>query len=252
MAKKTLLAIVQDILNDMDSDEVNSINDTIEAQQVAQIVRTTYEELMSGANYWPHLETLMQLTASGDSAKPTHMQMPENVQYLKWIKYNKRTSTDTRDRYSEVSYMEREDFIEYLNQRNSSSSNITTVTDFSGVKLFIKNDSAPSYWTSFDDEWIIFDSHDSVVDSTLQTSKTQALAYREASFTVSDTYTPDLPAKAFPFLIAEAKSVAFNALKQMPNAKEEQRSRRQRNWLSRENWRQNGGIRKVDYGRKGK
>ena len=42
MAKMTVLEMVQDILNDMDSDEVNSINDTIEAQQVANTVRTVY------------------------------------------------------------------------------------------------------------------------------------------------------------------------------------------------------------------
>ena len=43
MAKMTLLAMVQDILNDMDGDEVNSISDTVEAEQVAQIIKTTYD-----------------------------------------------------------------------------------------------------------------------------------------------------------------------------------------------------------------
>lgn len=42
MAKRTLLDIVQEILNDMDSDEVTSINDTIESLQVANIVRSCY------------------------------------------------------------------------------------------------------------------------------------------------------------------------------------------------------------------
>jgi len=38
MAKKTVLDMVQDILSDMESDEVNSISDTTEALQVAQII----------------------------------------------------------------------------------------------------------------------------------------------------------------------------------------------------------------------
>ena len=62
MAKLTVLAMVQDILSDMNSDEVNSINDTIEAQQVAQIINTTYFEIISSRD-WPHLETLFQFNA---------------------------------------------------------------------------------------------------------------------------------------------------------------------------------------------
>jgi len=54
--KLTLLEIVQDIMNDMDGDEVNAISDTIESQQVAQIVKTTYLEMMANRN-WPHLLT---------------------------------------------------------------------------------------------------------------------------------------------------------------------------------------------------
>ncbi len=42
MAKMTLLEVVQEILSDMNSDNVNSINDTIEAQQVVQIAKRTY------------------------------------------------------------------------------------------------------------------------------------------------------------------------------------------------------------------
>ncbi len=81
--------MVQDILNDMDSDEVDSINDTVEAQQVAQIINTTYNEIIDGKE-WPHLNTLVQLEASGTTTKPTHMRMPENLQSMRWVKYNKR------------------------------------------------------------------------------------------------------------------------------------------------------------------
>ena len=51
--KYTLLAIVQEILSDMDSDEVNSIDDTVESQQVASIVRSAYMAIMSNRN-WAH------------------------------------------------------------------------------------------------------------------------------------------------------------------------------------------------------
>lgn len=54
MAKLTLLDIVQDILSDMDSDTVNSITDSVESLQIAQIVKTTFFEIITEGE-WPHL-----------------------------------------------------------------------------------------------------------------------------------------------------------------------------------------------------
>ena len=69
--KKTLLEIVQNILNEMDSDEINSIDETVEASQVAQIVRSCYDEIISRDN-WPHLKKMVQLEASDDITKPNY------------------------------------------------------------------------------------------------------------------------------------------------------------------------------------
>jgi hypothetical protein len=228
MAKLTVLEMVQDILSDMDSDEVNSIDDTTEAMQVARIIRTTYNEIIDGVDEWPHLNTLVALDASGDVTKPTHMKLPESLQGLGWIKYNKKKSGDTREKYADVGFMDSKEFVDYTNQRVSSDTDVTAVTDFSGVVFYIKNDVAPTYWTTFDDEWIVFDAYDSAVDSTLQSSKVQAEGPRDTTLTLTDTAIPDLPAKAFSYLLSESKSVAFNTLKQSANPKEEQRSRRQR------------------------
>jgi len=251
MPQLTLLELTQDILSDMDSDEVNSINDTVEALQVAQILKTTYFEILNDGD-WPHLGQLMQLDASGSSAKPTHMTMPDAVRYMKWVKYNKKKSTDTKDKYAEVTYQTPEDFLNQVNYRDSSADNIKVVSDDSGVQLLILDDTAPTYYTSFDNDTIVFDSYDSVVDATLKKSKTQTYVYKEPTFSLTDTYVPDLPAKAFPYLLAEAKSVAFNVLKQSANPKEEQRSARQKRRLSQERWRLEGGISYPSYGRRGK
>jgi len=51
MAKMTVLEIVQDILNDLDGDAVNSINDTVEALQIAQIVKTTFNNILDGKDF---------------------------------------------------------------------------------------------------------------------------------------------------------------------------------------------------------
>ena len=249
MPKLTVLDMTQDILSDMDSDNVNSINDTEEAMQVAQILETTYYEILN-TREWPHLNGLITLIPSGDNLKPTHMMIPEDVARIEWIKYNKADADDTYDKYDAVTWMEPEEFLEYLNTRKSSDDNIIEVDHTANITFNILNDRAPSYWTSFDDEYVIFDAYDSDVDSTLQASKLQSWGNREPTFSKTDSFIPDLPAKAFPYLLSEAKSVAFNTLKQSANPKEEQRSRRQRIWLARNSWKQDGKMSFPDYGRK--
>lgn len=249
MAKKTLLDLTQSILNDMDGDEINSISDTVESQQVAQIIRDTYDEIISSRE-WPHLARLISLTPMG-ATYPTHMETNDAWVFMSWIKYNVRNASATRDRYEDILYMTPEDFLLLSNSRNSSASEVDTISDpVTGVKLFIVNDDHPRYWTTFDDETIVFDAYDSAVETNLQESKFQCYGNVEPSWSHTDNFTPDLPAKAFSYLLAEAKSVAFNALMQVGNQKAEQQSRRQRIWLSREKWRNGQGMQFPDFGRR--
>ena len=249
MSRKALLDYVQEILSDMSSDEVNSIADTVEADQVARVVRATYDEILS-SRLWPHTLGLFQLTGLSDTSTPSHMQIEDNVIQLEWIKYNKATATDTLKKYSEVQYKAPKDFLRDVSSRNDTNDNIDTITDPSGIELFILNDIAPTFYTSFDDEFIVFDSYDGGVEATVQQSKTQAYAYIEPTWSHTDAHVPDLPAKFVPYLMSEAKSTCFNTIKEAPNAKEEQKSRRQRTFTARESFRIAGGIVYPNYGRK--
>lgn len=248
MAKMTLLEIVQDILNDLSSDFVNSIDDTEESQQVAQIVKSTYFAMMSNRD-WPHLKKAVALTAYGDSALPTHMRVVEDIKELVFLNYNKATSTDTRKRYSSVKWEEPDLFLYRLNQENDSASNVLTVIDPSGIELFIRKDKAPDYYTSLDDETVIFNSYDSAVDTTLQASKFQAQAYVMPTWTHTNSAVPDLPAEAFTALLEESKSRASLKIGQEADQKAEQEAGRQHRWLSRKAWQVNGGIKFPNYGR---
>jgi len=152
---------------------------------------------------------------------------------------------------SDLYYKEPKEFMKLLDDRNSQSSDILPVTDTSGVVLLIRTDQNPQYYTSFDDQTLIFDSFLQTLDATLQGVKTQFYGYTEPTFSLLDTFTPELPSKVFSYYLAEAKSVCFNSLKQQPNAKEEQKSRRQRYQISREKRvNQGGGISYPNYGRK--
>lgn len=249
MAKMTLLDMVQDIMSDMDSDEINSINDSVEALQVAQIIKTSYYNIIDGKDF-PFLYELFQLETSGTSTRPTHLQIPETIIDLNWIKYNCKKSTDTKDKYQKVEYKTPEDFLEITDKRDSSASNVMTVTDATGIKIYIYKDKAPSYFTSFDDETLVFDAYDSGIDSTLQNSKTQCHGKRSVAFTLDDDFTPDLPVQMFSYLLNEAKSTAFFTLKQMTNAKAEQQAVSQKRRMSQEAWKLKNGISYPNYGRK--
>ena len=247
-----VIEMVQDILSDMDSDEVNSINDTIEAQQVMRIIRTTYNEIIA-SRYWPHLQKLKQLEGLSESARPSHMRIPELVQYIDWIKYDVKTSNTGDVEMKTIPYKSPEEFLTLTHTRVSSSGDIDTVYDSTDIgPLLIINNKAPSYWTTFDDEYIVFDSYDGDIDSTVMSSKSLCQVYEESIFVESDTFIPDLPSKVFPYFLSESKSVAFNTINQSPNQKEEQRSRRQRTFLARDKRRQNKkqGLKYPNYGRK--
>jgi hypothetical protein len=249
--KKSLLEIVQDILNDLDSDAVNSIDDTVEAQQVANIVKQCFEEMQANRK-WRYTRSLIQLDHVGDLNKPNYLKLPERVSELSSFNYDKRKVGQTKPVLQEVKYKEPDEFLRYVSNRNADNDNVVEVTDFGGTTLLIFNNAAPVYWTSFDDTHLITDSYDVEVDDTLRKSKTQCIAYLSPLWEHRDDAIPDLPEEAFPALVEEAKSTAFYVIKQMANQKAEQKASRQNRWLARKQWRAAGGIQYPDYGRKGR
>lgn len=250
MPRYTVLDMVQDILSDLDSDEVNSINDSVEALQVAQILKSTYFNTIDGKD-WPHLYQPFQLTSSGTTARPTHMRLPDNIIDVSWVKYDCKELGETRDRVKNIVFKTPAAFLEILEQRDSTNTTVTEVTDTSGISLNIHNDRAPLYFTSFDNEYVVFDAYDSAVDSTLQTAKTSCYGKVYPTWTMSDTFVPDLPTQSFSYLLNEAKSTASLRLKQMPDQKAEQHSITQKRRQSQAAWRIAGGITMPNYGRGG-
>lgn len=250
MATKTLLDIVQDILDSLDSDPVNSITDTEEALQIARIVISVYDEMVSN-RMWPLHKTLDNLNSIGDNTRPTILSMPSDLIEVHWLKYNKRTATDTKDKFENVIYRTPEQFTDLCNGRASDATNVDVMNiNGTGVALNIYNDQAPQYYTSFDDEFIVFDSYDSDVGNTIIAAFTQLFCTRQPVLAMTDAATPDLPPDAFAYLLAESLSTAAVRVAQIADEKAEQVSRRQRGWSSRKNWRVHGGIAYRNFGRK--
>lgn len=82
----TLLQMTQDVLSSLGSDEINSIGDTVEAQQVATIIKNKYFDIIARGDLKEHSQ-LIQLGASTDSTLPVLMYVPSGITNIQWVKY---------------------------------------------------------------------------------------------------------------------------------------------------------------------
>jgi hypothetical protein len=174
---------------------------------------------------------MFNLTASTDSAKPVLMSKPETIDKIHYIKYNNIDEDDDDPVWEDIKYVPIQDFFDMIHQFNPSETNIASFSHTTDGFTFTFNyytDRGPSYCSSFNDNTIIFDAFNSDVDSTLQSSKTLCYGTKKTSFTLSDTFIPELQPQHFALLLNEAKSVAWAEIKQSANVKAEQGARR--NW----------------------
>lgn len=239
--KRTLLQIVQNILSDMDSEDVNSISDSIEAEQIASVVRDVYYNMVS-TRMIPEHQELLTLTSLSDSNRPTHFSIPDNVKKIDIVQYN--VSKTGGVEFKTLKYLEP---IEFLNL-NKDGISVNSVNG--NVTVLIRNDKMPSYYTLFDDEHLVMDSYDSSVSLTLAQSKTRCYGHKIPTFTVSDNFTPDIDEVLFPYLIAESKSTCFSLFKSGVDQKIEQAARRQKSYVQNDMYRIKKDNKRPNYGRR--
>ena len=235
--------MVQSILSDMDSEAVNSISDSVEAEQVASVIQDTFFNLIAARDIPEHRQ-LIKLTALADNTKPTHFKYPTNTRQLSRVDYDIATTGTT---YREITFVEPMVFIDRMNQDTSSSITVTDVAG--GTTLFIGNSTSPSYYTSFDDEHIVMDSYDAIVDTTLQNSKSRAFGYMYPTFTIADSFQPDLDDTMLPYMLAEAKSTCFSLFKSGSDPKIEQSARRLKSFVQNDMYKTKRANKRPYYGR---
>lgn len=238
----TLLTVVQDILEAIESEPVNSLGDSFEATQIAGICRDTFNGMVTSRIIPEHRE-LIKLTSLSDNTKPTHLKYVG--EQIDWINYN--VSTDGGTEYRTIKYREPYLFLK-LNKYNSDDSVVVSDVN-SSTSIIIKNDKMPTYYTSFDDEHVVMDSYDSTVDSVLQESKTQAWGQVRPTFLIQDSYEIDLDNSTFNIFYDESLSTTFSILKSGIDSKVEQRARRSRNWLQNNKFRETRENTRNKYGR---
>jgi hypothetical protein len=242
--KKTLLEIVQNILSDLDSEEINSISESVEAAQVAVVVENTFYNIVATREI-PEHHSLIKITALSDSSFPTHFTYPDNVKGVTGLWYD--TTSDNTWDYAEIKFCAPREF---LSRVGTPTTNYTLVDDkVSGTKMRIANNKMPTFYTTFDDTHIIMDAHDSTVDTTLSASKTRAMGYTIPVFSVDDAYVPDLDAEMFQYLVNESKSVCFSLFKGGPDPKVDQAARRQKSYTQNDMYKTKRANSRPLYGR---
>lgn len=235
--RKTVLQMVQSILSDMDSAPVNSIGDSDEAMQIANVIQDTYFNIVS-AREIPEHDRLVSLTALADNTRPTYFKYPDKLKAIRLFEY------DGREVYWK-------DPIKFLNDMPNAGDGVIEVLDpISNTKLYVRNDKAPRYYTSFDDEYIICDSYDSNVDNTLQSSKSRCWGSMLPVFSLTDSFIPDIDDILFPYLLAESKSVCFSLFKSGSDPKIEQAARRLKSYVQNDQYRTKRANNRTFYGRR--
>jgi hypothetical protein len=227
--KYTLLELTQIILSSMDSDEINSINDTVESQQVLTIIKTVYADIFSRSNL-PENYILFNLSASGDAGKPTIMFLPEDaVTNCLWVKYNMARADDIDSRFARVCHVSLSEFLTRMHAHVPSQGThlikFNHIVDGTNIEFVADNSVAPSFYTSFDDKTFVFNSYDSEVDTTLQSSKTMAYGEKQPPWIASNTFIP--PIDDHQLLLHEAKALAWVEMRQMQHPKAERSARQQ-------------------------
>ena len=238
--KSNLLQVVQSILSDMDSEDVNTISDTVEAQQVASVVEDTYFNIIAARDI-PEHNKLIPLVSLANNAKPTHFTYPARTKQLMRVDYN--IGTASAPDYREIVYVEPLVFIDRMDE---TAKKVTTVDQ--SVELIVGNDKDPSYYTSFNDNHIIMDAYDVSVEANLASNKTRAFCAIYPTFSQTDSFAIDLDQTLMPLLLAEAKSTCMSLFKGGSDPKVEQAARRLKSYVQNDQYKSKVSTRNQ-YGR---
>jgi hypothetical protein len=163
-----------------------------------------------------------------DSDFPTTLQIPDTVDEIHKNTFRYEVSDSGAVNYKKMVYKSPLEFTTMMLSRTSTDSNIDTLTvKGTSTPLLVFNDKAPTYWTSYDETYLVLDSYKATVESTLQGAKSIAYCTVMPEFDdTDDDFVPVCPAKMFPTLLAESKKACFFYLKQSSTPIDEKRSLR--------------------------
>lgn len=222
-SQSTLLEMTQEILSSLDSDEVSSILDTVEATQVANVIIATYRDLSAILDL-PESTGFFELDSPASASTPVQLNIPEHI-----IRVDRFWYGPVNDE-NEVKFMLPQLFLDTVLQYDTTETNVSsmelTSQNTSNITFKFYNDRDPEFYTVIEDEHIITNAFDSAVDTFLTKAKSIVFGKWTNEVTLADATTFPLDKNAERLLLNEAKAQAFLELKQMENPKANLRARR--------------------------
>ena len=251
MAKqnKPILDMINDCLLDMGRGFVNDLGQTPEASRVEAIYRSVYYKMHSN-KLWPHKRKLEKLESLADLSRRTVLRVPQNVVKVDGLSYN--IGTVSEPIWRELTWCEPAKALRQFMARTTTADNNTTTVTVDDILLVALNNAHPTWWTSFDDEYIVLDSYNQEVEDTVQGHKVAAWCYSTPTWPQTKEDCVDIPERYVAAYEAAAKAECFMKIKKEDSPADELDSRRIINRLLHEervNGRQDAVPRKS-YGRK--
>lgn len=212
--------MVQRISEFIDGETINSIGDTRESSQIANIVKETYQYLLqtreiNTRDNIVHFDDVVQA-----EEKPNYLKYKDTVFEIFDLQYKDLDS----GRYSRVQYLDPEVFLQKALSLDPNDENVQQVVDYSNITYYIRNDKQPSYYTSFDDIHIAFDSYNSSLETTVHDNNVIAQGRYMPEFALEDDFVPNMAPQHFPLLLSKSKEIAGVELKEYTNPLESDRA----------------------------
>lgn len=255
--KPTFLEMVQSILSDMDSENVNSTDDSIEAQQIKNVIFDTYYDLVH-SRIIPEHNKLKSLGRISNTAGPTTFSLdyltPFDIQKIHSIRYNVNSDT-TSPEWKELKYIDILEFMELYSEDDNTVAAVLSDKTFeaTNIRAWVRNDKQPDYYTLYNDDFVVLDSWDSSQSTYGVGSRVAMYAQTVPSLNGfdADNDSFELDNNYIQYILTEAKSRCFSLFKGGVDQKIEQSARRQKVYLQNDLYKnEEQRIKRPTYGRR--
>jgi hypothetical protein len=253
MTQRTILELVQDIGRSIGSDEIDSLDETTESDDILNFLIMAFDEVIQRRDWEFARNRVRVLDAreAGDT-QINRLKIPTDIMQLSELVLRYRSPTDSRDEvFKELVYLAPYDFLEHVQQLNENDSNVDTILNTDGVSMLIRNDADPTYYTSFDEQYIWFDAYDSSRGTGNIAGDAIILGtiLPTVDWTNEAAFLP-VPERVERLILEEAIQLCSVRLRQVPDPIAARNANRQFNRLRESEARVNKDRNEIDYSRR--